>query len=237
MKIPVLSTGGWQTASRVRAAIASGAFDGVAIARSLVANPDLIAVVEAGPRPAREALHLLQPLPRSTRRRTRWAATSRCAFPSRDAMVEQLMTIYRAKPELRDARGRGGLTVLREAPVTAVQEALRRRRRLLSPLYALVAAHPPARADRGRGRRLRRSGGWPRIGRRTTPTSSSISSTARSAPSPRAACPTGSGRRCRGSFPRRSTTAPTTAPSVSSTSAVADGTAARPADRHRAARG
>ena len=29
--------------------------------------------------------------------------------------------------------------MLREAPVTAVQEALRRRRRLLSPLYALVA--------------------------------------------------------------------------------------------------
>jgi 2,4-dienoyl-CoA reductase (NADPH2) len=39
--IPVLSTGGYQTAPFVRAAITNGQVDGVTIARSLIANPDL----------------------------------------------------------------------------------------------------------------------------------------------------------------------------------------------------
>jgi 2,4-dienoyl-CoA reductase (NADPH2) len=46
--IPVLCTGGFQTASVVRQAIASGQCDGVTIARSLVANPDLLAFWKAG---------------------------------------------------------------------------------------------------------------------------------------------------------------------------------------------
>jgi 2,4-dienoyl-CoA reductase (NADPH2) len=41
VKVPVLNTGGYQTASFIREGIRSGAFDGVAIARSLIANNDL----------------------------------------------------------------------------------------------------------------------------------------------------------------------------------------------------
>jgi hypothetical protein len=42
LTIPVLCTGGFQTASYVRRAIADGLCDGVAIARPLLANPNLV---------------------------------------------------------------------------------------------------------------------------------------------------------------------------------------------------
>src|SRR5208337_4663803 len=48
VKIPVLCTGGFQTASFIRNAINAGAVDGVAIARSLVANNDLVQQWAAG---------------------------------------------------------------------------------------------------------------------------------------------------------------------------------------------
>jgi 2,4-dienoyl-CoA reductase (NADPH2) len=48
VKIPVLNTGGYQHASYIREGIQSGAFDGVAIARSLIANNDLVKQWEAG---------------------------------------------------------------------------------------------------------------------------------------------------------------------------------------------
>ena len=63
VSIPVLNTGGYQTASFVRNGIASGAFDGVAIARSLVANNDLVRAMAVGPGSAGAALHLLQQVP------------------------------------------------------------------------------------------------------------------------------------------------------------------------------
>ena len=46
--IPVLCTGGFQTASVVREAITSGRCDGVTIARPLLANPDLVKIWAAG---------------------------------------------------------------------------------------------------------------------------------------------------------------------------------------------
>lgn len=46
--IPVLCTGGFQTASFIRKAISEGSCDGVAIARPLVANNDLVKVFAAG---------------------------------------------------------------------------------------------------------------------------------------------------------------------------------------------
>jgi 2,4-dienoyl-CoA reductase-like NADH-dependent reductase (Old Yellow Enzyme family) len=55
VSIPVLCTGGFQTASVVRRAIAAGDCDAVTIARPLVANPDLVELWKAGhdrpPRP------------------------------------------------------------------------------------------------------------------------------------------------------------------------------------------
>jgi 2,4-dienoyl-CoA reductase-like NADH-dependent reductase (Old Yellow Enzyme family) len=55
VSVPVLCTGGFQTATVVRQAIAGGACDAVTIARPLVANPELVALWKAGhdrpPRP------------------------------------------------------------------------------------------------------------------------------------------------------------------------------------------
>jgi 2,4-dienoyl-CoA reductase (NADPH2) len=46
--IPVLCTGGFQTASVIRKVIADGSCDAVTIARPLIANPDLVKVYESG---------------------------------------------------------------------------------------------------------------------------------------------------------------------------------------------
>ena len=55
VSIPVLCTGGFQTASVIRQALADGACDAVTIARPLVANPDLVQLFAEGhdraPRP------------------------------------------------------------------------------------------------------------------------------------------------------------------------------------------
>jgi 2,4-dienoyl-CoA reductase-like NADH-dependent reductase (Old Yellow Enzyme family) len=48
VSVPVLCTGGFQTASVVRRALADGSCDAVTIARPLVANPDLLAHWQAG---------------------------------------------------------------------------------------------------------------------------------------------------------------------------------------------
>jgi hypothetical protein len=46
--IPVLCTGGFQSASFIRKVLAEGKCDGVSIARPLMANPDLVQVFAAG---------------------------------------------------------------------------------------------------------------------------------------------------------------------------------------------
>jgi len=48
VNIPVICTGGFQTASVIADAIESGACDGVTLARTLVANPDLVRMFEQG---------------------------------------------------------------------------------------------------------------------------------------------------------------------------------------------
>jgi len=48
VNIPVICTGGFQTASHIRNIIESGYCDGVSIARSLIANPDLVKIWESG---------------------------------------------------------------------------------------------------------------------------------------------------------------------------------------------
>jgi 2,4-dienoyl-CoA reductase (NADPH2) len=48
VSIPVFSTGGWQTRSVIDRHIARGDFDGVTIARALIANPDIVRQWEAG---------------------------------------------------------------------------------------------------------------------------------------------------------------------------------------------
>jgi 2,4-dienoyl-CoA reductase (NADPH2) len=100
VKIPVINTGGYQTASVIRDGINSGAFDAVAIARSLIANPDLVKQWAEGrdsPRiPCTYCNKCLVNAPENP-----MGCYELARFPSRDAMIDQLMTIYRARPELR----------------------------------------------------------------------------------------------------------------------------------------
>jgi len=100
VNIPVLSTGGWQTASKIRAAIEAGGCDGVSIARSLVANPDLPKFWAAGddlpPRPCTYCNRCLLNAPKNP-----MGCYEPKRFPDHDTMVEQLMTIYKAHPVLQ----------------------------------------------------------------------------------------------------------------------------------------
>ena len=95
--IPVLCTGGFQTASIVRAALERGDCDAVTIARPLVANPDLLELWRAGhdqpPRPCSYCnkclFNLLEhPLACYDERR----------FESREAMLEQAYAVFDPPP-------------------------------------------------------------------------------------------------------------------------------------------
>lgn len=100
VSIPVISTGGWQTASKIRKAIASNACDGVAIARSLVANPDLLRWWERGhdqpPRPCTYCNRCLLNAPKNP-----MGCYEPLRYADDAAMVEELMSIYRTHPVLR----------------------------------------------------------------------------------------------------------------------------------------
>ena len=101
VNIPVLSTGGYQTASVVRNAIDSGAVDGVSIARSLVANPDLVQWWEKGheqpPEPCTYCNKCLLNAPKNP-----MGCYELPRFGGdRDRMVEELMSIYRTRGKLR----------------------------------------------------------------------------------------------------------------------------------------
>jgi 2,4-dienoyl-CoA reductase-like NADH-dependent reductase (Old Yellow Enzyme family) len=100
VKITVISTGGWQSAAKIREAINSGDCDGVAIARSLVANPDLLRFWAAGddlpPRPCTYCNRCLLNAPKNP-----LGCYEPLRFPDHETMVEQLMTVYNTHPELR----------------------------------------------------------------------------------------------------------------------------------------
>jgi 2,4-dienoyl-CoA reductase-like NADH-dependent reductase (Old Yellow Enzyme family) len=93
VSIPVLCTGGFQTASVVRQALADGSCNAVTIARPLVANPDLVQVWRRGDdRPARPCtfcnlclFHLLEsPLGCYDERR----------YESREAMLREIYEVF-----------------------------------------------------------------------------------------------------------------------------------------------
>jgi len=97
VSIPVLCTGGFQTASVVRDALSAGSCDAVTIARPLVANPDLLALWRAGndrpPRPCSYCnkclFNLLEhPLACYDERR----------FASREEMLELAFAVFAPPP-------------------------------------------------------------------------------------------------------------------------------------------
>jgi len=93
VSIPVLCTGGFQTASVISAAIERGDCDAVTIARPLVANPDLVRLFEQGhdapPRPCTYCNQCLfnfveNPL----------GCYEEARFDSREEMVKQILSVY-----------------------------------------------------------------------------------------------------------------------------------------------
>ncbi|MCG5511705.1 NADH:flavin oxidoreductase [Ectothiorhodospira shaposhnikovii] len=100
VNIPVITTGGYQSADFVRAALSEGACDGVAIARSLVANPDLVQQWRAGrnlpERPCTYCNKCLTNAPKNP-----MGCYEQARYPSREAMIEDIMSIYRTRAELR----------------------------------------------------------------------------------------------------------------------------------------
>jgi 2,4-dienoyl-CoA reductase (NADPH2) len=100
VKIPVISTGGWQTASKIQQAIVSGACDGVSIARSLIANPNLPKFWAAGDdlpsSPCTYCNRCLLNAPKNP-----MGCYEPLRFANHEAMVTQLMTIYNTHPVLQ----------------------------------------------------------------------------------------------------------------------------------------
>ena len=100
VSIPVINTGGYQNAGVVRDAITSGGCDGVSIARALVATNDLVRHWQAGrdepPQPCTRCNKCLAHAPKNP-----MGCYEQARYPSREAMIEELMSIYDTKPGLR----------------------------------------------------------------------------------------------------------------------------------------
>jgi 2,4-dienoyl-CoA reductase-like NADH-dependent reductase (Old Yellow Enzyme family) len=93
VSVPVLCTGGFQTASVVAAAISRGDCDGVTIGRPLIANPDLVQLwaggVDAPPKPCTYSNKCLinqleNPL----------GCYDESRFESREEMVREILSVY-----------------------------------------------------------------------------------------------------------------------------------------------
>src|ERR1700722_4660670 len=91
--IPVICTGGFQTASVIRAAIDAGKCDAVSIARSLVANNDLVKQFQAGAdRPAVPCTYCNKCLVNAVKNPLGCYEESR--FASRDEMIAQIYSVF-----------------------------------------------------------------------------------------------------------------------------------------------
>ena len=95
--IPVICTGGFQTASRIRQAIDMGQCDAVSIARPLIANNDLVHLFAAGhDTPARPCTYCNKCLVNVVENPLGCYDESR--FASRDAMIAEIMSVYAPPP-------------------------------------------------------------------------------------------------------------------------------------------
>lgn len=95
--VPVLCTGGFQTASFVRAAIERGDCDGVSMARPLVANNDLVKQWTAGhDRAERPCTYCNKCLLEVVEAPLGCYEESR--FPSRRAMLEEVLSVFQPPP-------------------------------------------------------------------------------------------------------------------------------------------
>ncbi len=97
VKIPVISTGGYQTASVIRDAITSGAVDAVSIARPLIANIDLLDQWRSGRdlpvRPCTYCNKCLVNAPKNP-----LGCYEEARFDSREAMIAEILSVYKTQP-------------------------------------------------------------------------------------------------------------------------------------------
>lgn len=95
--IPVLCTGGFQTAEIIREAVRQAFCDGVTIARPLIANNDLVQQFAAGMgRPARPCTYCNKCLVNAVENPLGCYDETR--YPSREAMVEEIMSVFSPPP-------------------------------------------------------------------------------------------------------------------------------------------
>ena len=97
VKIPVICTGGFQTASVIRKAISDGSCDAVSIARSLVANNDLVKIFAAGhDRPPVPCTYCNNCLVNAVE--SPLGCYDETRFRSREEMIKQIMTVFDPPP-------------------------------------------------------------------------------------------------------------------------------------------
>lgn len=97
VRLPVLCTGGFQTASVIRRAIQDGACDAVSIARPLIANNDLPHLFASGlDRPPVPCTYCNKCLVNAIKNPLGCYEESR--FSSREAMVQQIMSVFEPPP-------------------------------------------------------------------------------------------------------------------------------------------
>jgi 2,4-dienoyl-CoA reductase-like NADH-dependent reductase (Old Yellow Enzyme family) len=97
VSIPVICTGGFQTASVIRSAIDSGQCDAVSIARPLIANPDLVKMFEQGlDRPPVPCTYCNKCLINVVENPLGCYDETR--FTTREAMIRDIMSVFSPPP-------------------------------------------------------------------------------------------------------------------------------------------
>jgi 2,4-dienoyl-CoA reductase (NADPH2) len=98
VKIPIICTGGFQTASHIRRFIQEGYCDAVSIARGLVANPDLVKIFESGrDLPDRPCTHCNKCLVNTLKNPLGCYEVSRFDGDY-DRMVREILSVYHPSP-------------------------------------------------------------------------------------------------------------------------------------------
>ena len=97
VSVPVIVTGGFQTASVIAGALERGDCDAVSIARPLIANNDLVELFRAGTdRPDRPCTYCNKCLANVVKNPLGCYEESR--FPSREAMLTEIMSVFHPPP-------------------------------------------------------------------------------------------------------------------------------------------